>query len=224
LALLATLPGTSERTHQELDLQFALGTPLHATRGWGAPERARAFDRAFELSQQINETGHLIQALFMQVDICQARGEYQRALELGEQLLRQAQRSQDARYQMQAHYALGSTHYFRGELVQTRDHLEQGFTLYVGIQPHPINLSTGADLGVACLAYLALALQCLGYPDQASQRGQQALKLARELDRPFDLAFALAVACSSLYSIRHQVQPARARKTSPYFRFGGKSS
>jgi predicted ATPase len=42
-----------------------------------------------------------------------------------------------------------------------------------------------------CLSYAARVLWCLGYPDQALKRSQEALALARDLAHPFSLAFAL---------------------------------
>src|SRR5262249_35792758 len=47
------------------------------------------------------------------------------------------------------------------------------------------------DTGVACLSNAAMALWCLGYPDQAEQRSYEALALARELSHPYSLARAL---------------------------------
>src|SRR5262249_23257597 len=52
----------------------------------------------------------------------------------------------------------------------------------------------GDDPGVNCLSYAALALWFLGYPDQAQQRSQQALALARQLAIPYSSAFALSFA------------------------------
>src|SRR5262249_53167461 len=43
LELLKTLPDTPERTQQELTLQIALGTPLIASKGYGAPEVEQAY-------------------------------------------------------------------------------------------------------------------------------------------------------------------------------------
>jgi predicted ATPase len=44
---------------------------------------------------------------------------------------------------------------------------------------------------MACLSYAAQALWMLGYPDQALQRCQAALNLARQLSHPFSVAFGL---------------------------------
>jgi adenylate cyclase len=50
------------------------------------------------------------------------------------------------------------------------------------------------DTGVVCLVRLAFTLWYLGYPEQAQQRCAQALDLARRLDHPFTLAYALSFA------------------------------
>jgi len=48
------------------------------------------------------------------------------------------------------------------------------------------------DPGVTCLITAAHALWHLGYPDQAMQRGHAALALARELEHPYSLVWALS--------------------------------
>jgi cysteinyl-tRNA synthetase len=52
LDLLKALPDTRKRIQQELTLQIALGAPLVATKGWGAPEVEDTYSRARELCTQ----------------------------------------------------------------------------------------------------------------------------------------------------------------------------
>jgi adenylate cyclase len=56
---------------------------------------------------------------------------------------------------------------------------------------HPFTLLRGSDAGPSALAYDACCLWCLGYPEQALERSEEALALARELDHPFTLADVL---------------------------------
>jgi predicted ATPase len=86
---------------------------------------------------------------------------------------------------------LGTTLYFLGGVAQARTHLEQGIALYDSRQHRSHVLLYGQDTGITCLSTLARALWVLGYPDQALQRSQEALALARQLAHPFSLAFAL---------------------------------
>jgi predicted ATPase len=59
-----------------------------------------------------------------------------------------------------------------------------------------------------CLSYLAWVLWCLGYPDQALQRSQEALSLARDLSHPFSLVMALDFA-ALFHQLRREARAAR---------------
>jgi predicted ATPase len=166
-----------------------------ATKGWTAPEVANVYTRARELCQQVGETPQLFPALWGQWAYNNDRGEYQTARELGEQLLRLAERIRDPAFLLQAHHALGNTLFYLGELGQARQHSEQGIALY-DPQQHRSHafLYGGHDPGVCCRLFCAWALWLLGYPDQALQRSCEALTLAQELAHPFSLAHALCMA------------------------------
>jgi len=64
----------------------------------------------------------------------------------------------------------------------------------------------GSDAGLSALAYDACCLWCLGYPEQALSRSQEALPLARELDHPFTLGDVLCFAGCMLNEMRRDVQ------------------
>ncbi|MBI3800338.1 MAG: AAA family ATPase, partial [Deltaproteobacteria bacterium] len=95
LDLLQTLPDTLERTQQELTLQIALGAPLQATKGPGAPEVERAYSRARELCGQVGETPQLFPVLRGLWNVYTTQAEVRTGRELAEQLLSFAQRTQD---------------------------------------------------------------------------------------------------------------------------------
>src|SRR5262249_2491525 len=104
------------------------------------------------------------------------RAEYQTAHTHGEQLLRLAQRVQDAALLLQAHYALGFTLSYLGAMAAAREYLERGLVLYDPQQSGAHTTLYGQDPGVACLAYLGRMLWVLGYPDQALRRSYEALE------------------------------------------------
>jgi predicted ATPase len=130
IALLRTLPDAPERTQQELDLQLTLGPALIATKGQAAPEIEHVYARARELCQQVGETPQLFQVLWGLARFYLVKPELQTARELGEQLLRLAQRAQDPALLLEAHRSLGTTLFESGALVQAQAHLEQGIALY----------------------------------------------------------------------------------------------
>jgi tetratricopeptide (TPR) repeat protein len=182
LALLETLPESPQRFRREFGLQLALGAPLFCTRGWGAPERVRAFARAYELGREIGETRSLLPALCVLADSSRAQGEFEKSLDLGQQLLGLARQAQDSAYIALAHWTLGSSHYYRGEFVLAREHLERANAGYDPQRHRSLGLVTGLDVGVSCRQLMTCTLWALGYPDQALAWSREALALAQELD------------------------------------------
>jgi predicted ATPase len=191
LEVLTILPDTPERAQQELDLQTALGPALMVTKGMGAPEVLHAYVRARELCQQVGETPQLFQVLQGLWFFYLMRMELQTARELGEQLLTLAQQVGDPVLLLDAHYALGNTLNYLGELAAAQAHFAQGITLYDPQQHRARVVRYGLDLGVACRYYAGVTLWYLGYPDQALQRSHEALTLAQELAHPYSLVGAL---------------------------------
>jgi predicted ATPase len=78
-----------------------------------------------------------------------------------------------------------------GEFASAREHLEQGIALYDRQAHRSHAFLYSQDPGVVCLAYLAFALWCLGYPEQALKRSHEAVSWAQELSHPFSQAIAL---------------------------------
>ena len=210
LEVLKTLPDTPDRTRQELDVQTALGLALRAIHGWSAPEAAQAYTRARELCQQVGDTPQLFPVLFGLWTSSVVRPEFQTARELGEQLLSLGQNASDPTLLLQAHWVLGVTLLFMGAFAPAREHLEHVLALYNPQQHRSYTLLYGQDPGATSLYYGALALWYLGYPDQALQRGQQAVTLAQNLSHPFSLAFAME-GMAEIYQFRREAQQTQER-------------
>ena len=191
LELLTTLPDTAERTQHELTLQIALGGSLMTIKGFAAPEVERVHARARALCRQVGETPQLFPVLWGLWLFYEVRGELQTARELAEQCLSLAQRQQDPAPLLPAHRAMGRTVYWQGELARARAYLEQGIALYDPQRHRSLIFHYSQDAGVGLRTFVAHVLWYLGYPDQAVERIQDALALARELSHPFSLAHAL---------------------------------
>jgi predicted ATPase/transcriptional regulator with XRE-family HTH domain len=209
LALLLAQPETPARIQQELALQVALGAPLIAARGYTAPELEHAFNRAYEICQQIGETPRLFQVLWGLGRFYLVRPQLDAAVKIGQRLLAQARRTRDPELLLEAHNSLGAVRLHRGELRLAREHLERGFALYDPERHRAHALLYGQDPGVVCLVRSAWTLWCLGYPQQALERSQQGIALAERVAHPFSLAFALAFG-AMVRLFRREPEPARA--------------
>jgi class 3 adenylate cyclase/predicted ATPase len=212
LALLRTLPGSPERARRELALLIALGVPLRATKGFGAPEVGEAYGRALELSKQSGEPSQLAAILRGLWEFHELRAEYKTSRELGEQLLGLAQRMRDPGLLVVAHDVLGDNLFWLGEFSASRSHLEQGIALYDVRQHQSHAFLYGYDCGVACLSFAAWTLWFLGYPDQALRSVERALSLAREQAHPFSIALALTFA-AYLHHFRQEYRRVRQLAT-----------
>jgi predicted ATPase/type II secretory pathway predicted ATPase ExeA len=188
LELLPTLPESPERARQELQMQLLLGTQLSTAQGFASPEAARAYARARALCDQSGEDSQRFMALGGLFTFYRHRAELHTAYTLAEQLQRLAQRARTEVFSVWADLCLGMVLHDMGDLIAARTCLEQGVTRY---DPHTQRSPAVQDPGVLLLSQLAQVLWLLGYPEQALQRSQRALTLARQGGHPLSLAQAL---------------------------------
>ena len=188
IALLEALPQSRDRDRRELALQVAAGAALRITRGYGEAEVGKAYRRAAMLSERARDDRQLVAILRGLWEFHELRAEYGVALTFAKELFTFADRRKDPALLIVAHDALGDTSLWTGELRTARRHLERGAELYNREQLGSDATLFGYDSGVACLSFLALTLWYLGYPDEASRRGEEAMTLARELGTPAGMA------------------------------------
>ena len=193
LDLLPTLPHTPDRPQQELTLLISLGSCLMATQGFAAPEVERVYTRARELARATGDLPQKFPVLFGLWRFHLVRGEYAAAGEMTEKLQRLSECMPGSQQFLPAQQALGLTAFRLGAFADARAHLERAVDIYDPSVHGPENAQgvIGQDPGVSSLAFLAWMLWHLGYPDQALQRSQEAIALAREISHPYSLVFAL---------------------------------
>ncbi|PON11968.1 hypothetical protein C2W62_42070, partial [Candidatus Entotheonella serta] len=126
LALLSNLAMTPEHKRHELDLTLSLGRSMMETRGFRAPEVERTFARAAVLCQQLGESNHHVALLRAQRVWYETRGELQQARQIGEQIIRLATLLREPLLLQEAHYALGITLMFLGDVSAARTALARG--------------------------------------------------------------------------------------------------
>ena len=232
LDLLPALPPSPDRPQQELTLLISLGSCLMATQGYAAPEVERVYTRARALSHTIGDLPQKFPVLFGLWRLYIVRGEYAAAGEVTEKLQRLSECMPGSQQFLPAQQALGLTAFRLGAFADARAYLERAVDMYDPSIHGPENAQgvIGQDPGVASLAFLAWMLWHLGYPDQALQRSQEAVALAREISHPYSLAFALHFG-TSVYRFRREGAPAQTQAEGvvalaseqgfPYFRAAG---
>lgn len=189
---LTTLPPDPELKKLEILFNLNLGTALIATTGYGSSEACQAYQQALELSGSVGDNAGLYNALWGMWLTSSSRVGHAHSLELAEKLLHQAEQNNDLLQLQQAHYAMGNSLFWTGQPEQGRIHLEKSMSLY---QPahHELMVSQfGENICVSSGALLLLVLWLLGRPKQADEVSQRTVALARQIDHPFSLGFALS--------------------------------
>ena len=201
LELLERLPDTPERAQQELWLHLTLGVPLIATEGYAAPDVGKAYARARELCQQLGETPEISQVLWGLRTFYTVKAELGTAREIAEEFLRLAERLPYPGLAMRGHWAMEITFMHLGEFALSIEHYEKALSLYDPERHRDDSFRYAQNPGVAMRCFAAWARWFLGEPNQALDRIQEALTLARELSEPHGLAPAFFFA-----AILHQLR------------------
>ncbi|MDA9496221.1 adenylate/guanylate cyclase domain-containing protein [Bradyrhizobium sp. CCBAU 11357] len=178
LELLLTLPDSTQKDQRELEFQLALGTPLAAQHGYGNPLVGSARNRAIVLCERLGDTEHLLPSLYGQYAYCIASGRIPKALEYSHRCQSLAAHTGDRLARLIAHRAMGATLLEMGEFEAAKAQLEQILAIDRVEMDQALSVLYLADPHASGLAYLALSLWALGYPDQAVTARQQAFEHA----------------------------------------------
>jgi len=190
---LAMLPDTPERQRQQLEYCSALGAVLIAVKGHAAPETGYAYARARELWEQLGSPEDFLQIPFEQSLHHVVHGELDLAQRLDADLLRLSRQRNTAAGLILGHFSSGRTLMFTGMFTSSRSHLEAGLALYDPVSHRSLVHHAAHRPDVHAKAELGIVLFCLGYPEQALVRSNEAIAEARKLAHPPTLAVSLAL-------------------------------
>ena len=192
LESLRTLDESPERHARELELLGPLGTAYIATRGYAAPEVGPIFQRARSLSERAGQTPQAFAMMRGHFAYHIVRGDFRLCTGLAEQAVQFGERLDDPGILMEALFLQALTLLYRGDFFGARDCCARALADYDDRTRTAFwAMRTGEDSGVAHRCYLALAYWHLGSADDALALNQEALDLARSLDHPFSLEYAL---------------------------------
>lgn len=190
LKVLSSTPSTPELVQEQIVLQTSLARALLAVKGY-TPEVEEAYARALELSQTSGEISQLFPVLRGLYSFYTFQGQFEKGLLIGKQILDLAERKNDNYMRLAGHFVLGSSLAFTGDNNLGLEHLAKGIS-FIDPDWHPSRrFSLGNYPGVPCFTTSAILLWGLGYPDQALQHANGAVELAKKINHPYSLAYAL---------------------------------
>ena len=191
IQLLETLPASHERDVNELAMRIKLSGPLIATRGYVTPELAENYARAWELCTKTDDDKSVFPIMYGQWVIPYVRGDMRAALVNAKRFLRKAERQNDTGLLMMGHRIYGSSLVWRGDTQPGSEHLRKALSLYNAAEHDPLAYIFSQHPRTAALAHLCLALQHLGFIDQAMKAGWEAISEAKRIGHFNSIAYSL---------------------------------
>jgi DNA-binding SARP family transcriptional activator len=207
LVLLERLPPDSKRNEQELDFQLALAAPLVASKGYATNEVLMVYERARELTLTLERSSRLCSVLFGLSLYFGVAYNLKKGHELSVQVMTIAKQVNDPIHVALANSSQGLMETAIGDFEAARYHFQQSIDFYKPDLHHYLANQYYQDFGVTSLAWMPWVVWLLGYPDQALKYSQKAIELARQLDHPLSLAFALTIAGGHFHQQRREIEP-----------------
>src|SRR6516165_2955110 len=203
LAMLNTLPESSERDTRELELCSALVRVLQQTKGYSAPQTVETGARVRVLAEKVGNLSQLVRQATRTWGALLTTGDYTGAAAIADHILDLAQRQgQDTEHLALAHYVQVQRRFYRGDLIGAE---EQFARLSELIQTFGLRQATG--ITPITMGVTGLGAWILGRADSARERIARAVAFARDTKYPYDLAMALLF---EGYLHRFQREPWRA--------------
>jgi len=191
LELLALLPAGAKRDRQELSLQLALAPLYQVTKGWTAPELESILDRALALCDTVGDDAQRAQTLNGLQSVYVVQAKLEKVQLVSDELYTLYQRSLGTMPPV-AGMVLAGARLHLGRITEANAQFAEIIAAHDPDQLLNLQESHGSNYAAHARAWQAHALWCLGYPQQALTRGLEAVRLAQDLDQPFNQALASA--------------------------------
>ena len=205
LAVLSKYPPAPDRAEDEITLRISLARGLLAIRGY-TEEVEELYREALALAEAAGSLPRQFPVLRSLASFYLARGEVEKTLAIGREVLELAELEQDAGLQVEGHLLVGPSLAFLGQSAAGLDHLDRAIALFDPERHGRARFRLGPNPGVAARAVSGLLNWLSGYPDTGVRRAASALDLAARLHHPYSLAYAtFHVALLDLWSQRLDV-------------------
>jgi len=191
LESLELLPAGSKRDKQELSLQLALAPLYRVTKGWAALELERVLDRALALCDTVGDDAQGTQTLYGLQSVYVVQARLERVQMISDELQTLYQRSLGIVPPL-AGLMLAGARLHLGRITDANAQFAEIIAAHDPDQLLYLQESQGVNYAAQARAWQAHSLWCLGYSQQALNRGLDAVKLVQDLDQPFNQALVSA--------------------------------
>ena len=190
LRVLSTTEPSPQRDVEEMNLRTSLARTLMAVRGYTV-EVETEYKRALELSASSPNAVSRFPTIRALATYYLNMADFGKVVNMGRQLLDLAEREHDAAIAVEGHIVFGLGSAFNRDMETGMRHLNLAVDLFDPAMHGTGRFRLGTSPGVVARIVSGLLLWQSGWPNQAADRADDALALARGLNHPFSLAYAL---------------------------------
>jgi class 3 adenylate cyclase/predicted ATPase len=191
LDLIEALPPSVQRDRRELPFHALLGTTYMLSKGWAAAEVEQAYNRAHELCASVENSQETIWPLWGVFVFRLVRGDITRAREIAERIHSLAAAASDRTAQLVAHMVLVQANMYSGRFIEAQQHVAGGTALYREADHRALISLYSTDLLLTLQVHQAHLLWLRGWPDRALELCERNDALARSLEHPYSISWAL---------------------------------
>jgi DNA-binding SARP family transcriptional activator len=188
LSLLRQLPASARRDGSELELQLILVPSYRVTMGLGS--WAMLLDRALALCDRVGTRAQRAEILYGMQQRYTVEGRLEKSALITDEMVRLFRETQGSEPPRSAFAMMAGVRLQMGRFQEASDDIDGLVREADPSQLQPLQESQGLSYEVIARAWQSHALWCLGRPDTAFERASHALRLARQLGKPFSQALA----------------------------------
>ena len=195
------MPPGHNRDQRELAILLKRGPAVFVYKGMQNPEAELNYQRAYETAKRLDDNAALFKALWGMWLCANLQRRTSIARDRAEELVALAQSSADDALILEAIHCRWSTAFFRGDVLNALADALEGIKHYDLARHNRLGAQFGGhDPGVCANTSTGLAFAQLGRSKEAAECVERGLALARQLNQPTSLAFALTAAIQ-IYAI-----------------------
>jgi tetratricopeptide (TPR) repeat protein len=180
------LEPSAARDEQELNLYLEYLRVVRLTNRWTTSEAGNIYARARELCERSGQSSKMCEILQGSATFHLGRGEYALTQDYAQRIVEISHSTSQPKFAIAGNYLLGCALCCLGDLVSAHNHLAQAVGL-ADSMPAPLS---GGRAKIYALAFDALVLWMLGYPDRAEASATKGVQVAEESQNKSVEAFA----------------------------------
>jgi len=174
-------PSGPHQARECADLLTYRAAALQAAYGYASAGVDEAYAAARSTYERAGNDDRLVVVIRGQWMFHLLRGQYGTALESADDMVTLGQRGEHPFALAEGHLYRGLVHMYLGEFELARRHLEEAFTHYRRPERPDQIYDAQGDTGVGALAYNAVVLWNVGYPEESLRRSDLSLELAEQV-------------------------------------------